>query len=98
MSKITTMKDIAEVLDLSTSTASRVLSDRHEINVETKKRVLAYSDSVIFQQNPMAVSLKKEKSNSIGLIVCDVANYFFSQVIDDVDSITYDNGYHLIIY
>ena len=97
MTKTTTMKDIDEVLGLSTSTVSRALSDSHEINIETKKRVLAYAESVNFQQNPMAVSLKKGKSNSIGLIVCDVANYFFSQVIDGVDSIAYDNGYHLII-
>ncbi|EOR96370.1 hypothetical protein ADIARSV_0441 [Arcticibacter svalbardensis MN12-7] len=45
----------------------------------------------------MAVSLKNGKSKCIGLIVCDVANYFFSQVIDGVDSIAYSNGYHLII-
>ncbi|WP_040299600.1 LacI family DNA-binding transcriptional regulator, partial [Arcticibacter svalbardensis] len=85
MTKITTMKDIAEILDLSISTVSRALSDSHEISVETKKRVLAYAESVNFQQNPMAVSLKNGKSKCIGLIVCDVANYFFSQVIDGVD-------------
>lgn len=97
MMKPATMKDIAQALSLSVSTVSRALSDSYEISDDTKKKVLDYAKSVNFQHNPMAVSLKNGKSNSIGLIVCDVANYFFSQIIDGVDSIAYGHGYHLII-
>jgi len=92
-----TIKDIAEALHISTSTVSRALSDSYEINAETKKRVLEYAQKNHYTRNPIALSLKKRKSYSIGVVVCEVANSFFSQAIDGIESIAYKKGYHIII-
>ncbi|SER94255.1 LacI family DNA-binding transcriptional regulator [Pedobacter rhizosphaerae] len=92
-----TIKDIAKALGLSTSTVSRALRDRYEISEETKKLVLAYAEKVNYRANPIARSLKERRSYSIGIIVSEIANNFFSQVINGIESIAYDKDYHVII-
>ena len=92
-----TIKDIARALGLSTSTVSRALRDSYEISPETKKLVLEYSEKINYQPNPIALSLKEKRSRSIGIIVCEIANSFFSQIINGIESIAYDKGYNVII-
>ena len=92
-----TIKDIAKALGLSTSTVSRALRDSYEISPETKKLVLEYAEKINYQPNPIALSLKEKRSRSIGVIVCEIANSFFSQSIDGIESIAYTNGYNVII-
>ena len=92
-----TIKDIAKALGLSTSTVSRALRDSYEISPETKKLVLEYAEKINYHPNPIALSLKERRSRSIGIIVSEIANSFFSQTIDGVESIAYDNGYNVII-
>jgi LacI family transcriptional regulator len=92
-----TIKDIAKALGLSTSTVSRALNGSYEIGAETKKLVLEYAEKVNYRPNPIALSLKEQKSHSIGVVVCEVANNFFSQAINGIESIAYNRGYHVII-
>ena len=97
MFKPVTIKDIAKALNLSTSTVSRALRGGYEISEVTKKIVLEYAESINFKRNPIALSLKERRSYSIGIIVCEVANVFFSQAIAGIESIAYNKGYHVII-
>ena len=92
-----TIKDIAKALGLSTSTVSRALRDSYEISPETKKLVLDYAAQINYHPNPIAVSLKERRSRSIGVILSEIANAFFSQAIDGIESIAYKNGYNVII-
>jgi len=92
-----TIKDIAKALGLSTSTVSRALNDSYEIGAETKRLVLEYAEKVNYRPNPIALSLKDQKSHSIGVVVCEVANDYFSQAINGIESIAYSKGYHVII-
>jgi LacI family transcriptional regulator len=97
MFKSYTIKDIAKALGLSTSTVSRALNGSYEIGTETKKLVLEYAEKINYRPNPIALSLKEQKSHSIGVVVCEVANNFFSQAINGIESIAYNSGYHVII-
>ncbi len=92
-----TIKDIAKALGLSTSTVSRALRDSYEISPETKKLVLQYAEKINYHPNPIALSLKERRSRSIGVIVAEIANSFFSQTIDGIESIANNNGYNVII-
>jgi len=92
-----TIKDIAKALGFSTSTVSRALRDSHEISAETKRIVLEYAEKINYKPNPIALSLKERRSRSIGVVVCEIANSFFSQVINGIESIAYNNGYNVII-
>ncbi|AFK02248.1 transcriptional regulator, LacI family [Emticicia oligotrophica DSM 17448] len=93
-----TIKDIAKALNLSTSTVSRALRGSYEINAETKKMVLEYADKVNYSPNPIALSLKENKSRTIGVIVPEIANNFFSQAINGIEDVANKRGYHVVIF
>ncbi len=92
-----TIKDIAKALGVSTSTVSRALRDSHEISPETKELVLECARKLNYNPNPIALSLKERRTRSIGVVVCEIANSFFSQVINGIESIAYDRGYNVVI-
>jgi LacI family transcriptional regulator len=92
-----TIKDIAKALGISTSTVSRALRDSHEISLETKQLVVECAEKLNYRPNPNALGLKEKRSRSIGVIVCEIANSFFSQVINGIESVANDKGYNVII-
>ncbi len=92
-----TIKDIAKALGFSASTVSRALRGSYEISAETKKLVIAYAGKMNYRPNPIAQSLKERRSRSIGIIISEIANNFFSQAINGIESIAYSRGYHVII-
>lgn len=92
-----TIKDIAKALNFSTSTVSRALRGSHEISEETKKLVLEYAEKINYRPNPIALSLKERRSRAIGVVVSEIANTFFSEAINGIESIAYNRGYHVII-
>ncbi len=92
-----TIKDIAKALNFSTSTVSRALRGSYEISTETKKLVLEYAEKINYRPNPIALSLKERKSRAIGVVVSEIANTFFSEAINGIESIAYNRGYHVII-
>jgi LacI family transcriptional regulator len=97
MFKAATIKDIARELGLSASTVSRALLDSHEVSAETKEKVRDYAKKINYYSNPIARSLKNSRSYSIGVMVADLANSFFSQTINGIESIAYEKGYHVIL-
>jgi len=92
-----TIKDIAKALNFSTSTVSRALRGSYEISEDTKKKVLEYAEKINYRPNPIALSLKEKRSRAIGVVVSEIANNFFSQAINGIESIAYNRGYHVII-
>lgn len=97
MFKAATIKDIAKELGLSASTVSRALLDSYEVSAETKKKVTEYAQKINYYSNPAARSLKNSRSYSVGVMVADVANSFFSQTINGIESVAYEKGYNVII-
>ncbi|MCP9749047.1 LacI family DNA-binding transcriptional regulator [Lacihabitans sp. CS3-21] len=95
--EVVTLKDIAKALNLSTSTVSRALRDSYEINEKTKILVAEYAKKVNYRPNPIALSLKDNKSRAIGVIVPEIANNFFSQAINGIEDEAYSRGYHVVI-
>lgn len=92
-----TIKDIARALNLSTSTVSRALRGSYEISAETKRQVLEYAEKINYRPNPIALSLKERRTRAIGVCVSEIANNYFSQAINGIESIAYNRGYHVII-
>lgn len=92
-----TIKDIAKALNFSTSTVSRALRGSYEISEETKKKILEYAEKINYRPNPVALSLKEQRSRSIGVVVSEIANTYFSEAINGIESIAYNRGYHVII-
>ena len=92
-----TIKDIARALNLSVSTVSKALRGSHEISEETKTTIKAYASQHNYKPNPIAQSLKRGRSKSIGVIVCNIDNNFFSQAINGIESVARSKDYNVII-
>jgi len=92
------LKMLAEELNLAVSTVSRALRDNHEISRETKDRVKALAAKLGFQPNPHASSLRQNKSRTIAVVVPEIQNNFFSQVMNGVEDVAQKKGYHVLIY
>lgn len=92
-----TIKDIARSLGYSPSTVSRALRDCNDISETTKQLVLDYAHKINYTPNPIALSLKARRSRTIGVIVHEIANSFFSQVINGIECVAREQGYNVII-
>jgi LacI family transcriptional regulator len=59
---------------------------------------MEYAEKVHYSPNPIALSLKENKSRAIGVIVPEIANHFFSQAINGIEAVAYSRGYHVVIF
>jgi len=96
-SGLITIKDIARELKISPSTVSRALKNHPDISVETKRAVNELASKSNYQPNAVALSLKKRRSNTIGVIIPEIVHYFFSSVISGIEDVAYDAGFNVII-
>src|SRR4051794_4967901 len=92
------IRSLARELNLSISTVSKALKDSYEISIETKKRVLAVARELNYYPNPYASSLRRKKSNTLAVVLPDVADSFFSVAMKGVEEIAQEKGYHVLIY
>lgn len=92
------LKKLAKELNLAISTVSRALRDSHEISQETKDRVKALASKLDFQPNPHASSLRQSRSRTIAVIIPEIQNNFFSQVMNGIEDVAQVKGYHVLIY
>jgi LacI family transcriptional regulator len=92
------IKELAQRLNLSKSTVSRAFRGHSDINIETKERILKVAKELNYQPNHHASNLRAQKSRNIAIIVPQIANNFFSQAIDGIETVAREKGYHLLIY
>jgi LacI family transcriptional regulator len=93
-----TIKTIAEKLGLSIATVSRALKDSHEISAPTRERVKQAALELGYQPNVNASGLRAGSSKTIAVMVPEVENHFFSQVISGIESVARANDFHVLIY
>ncbi len=95
--KHTTITDIAKILGISPSTVSRALSDHPDIKASTKTLVKKLAKEYNFKPNPIAQSLKNNKTTIIGVIVPEIKHDFFSSAISGIEEVAYNSGYTIIL-
>ncbi len=96
MKKIT-INDIAKALSVTPSTVSRALAGNTRVSVKTRNLVKEKAREMGYQPNVIAASLRKGKSDTIGMIVPRINRHFFSNVISGVEEILNPAGYNLVI-
>ena len=92
-----TIKDIARELNVSSSTVSRALKDYPGISDETKRKVKELADKLNYRPNAIALSLRKSRSFTIGVIIPEVVHFFFSTVISGIEEVAFSRGYNVIL-
>jgi len=91
------IKDVAEAAGVSTATVSRVLANKPYIRPEVRERVQAVVQQLAYRPNRVARNLRVQQSFSIGLIVSDIRNPFFSEVSRAVENTAYAQGYSVLL-
>lgn len=91
-----TIKDIARESGISTATVSRVLNNSGYASDEVKEKVLAAAKKLNYQPNAIARSLKKHKTNTIGVIIPDISNTYFMKISKGIEDTVYKSGYTLL--
>jgi len=95
--KEVTIYDIAQKLELSSATVSRALRDNPAINKNTRKKIQETARALGYRHNNFASNLRKQKSNTIGVIVHELNSNFITSVLAGIEKVTTDAGYDLII-
>jgi LacI family transcriptional regulator len=92
-----TQEDIARKLSVTRITVSKALRDHPDISVVMKKRVLQAAEEMGYSPNQIARQLTVRSTNTIGVIVPDLENSFFSHVVDSIIDVATDLGYQILL-
>lgn len=92
-----TIKDIAKELGVSPSTVSRALSGHPDISKATIDRVTKLADKYNYQPNSIALSLRSSKTQTIGVIIPEIAHSFFATIISGIEDEAAKHGYTVML-
>lgn len=93
----TTIKDLAEMLNISASTVSRALKDHPDISSSVKLRVKEAAETFNYVPNDFAINFRKNSSKVIGLIVPEITMFFVPSIINGISAVLNKEGYHFFI-
>ena len=91
------IKDIAREAGVSTATVSHVINKTKYVSDETREKVQRAIEEFNYHPNAHAQMLALGRSNMIGLLVSDISNPFFPEIIKSVEAAVFAAGYHLIL-
>lgn len=94
---MTTLKELAALLNISVSTVSKALNDSHEISENTRVRVKELATKLNYKPNRIAQQLKTNKTKTIGVILPTVTNPFFAEVLHGIEMAAANNDYDIIV-
>jgi DNA-binding LacI/PurR family transcriptional regulator len=80
-----TLRDIAALSGYSIATVSRVLSGKPGVNKDTREKILSLAKSLDFKVNYNARSIKTHRTRTIGLVVADITNQFYSEIAKTIE-------------
>jgi LacI family transcriptional regulator len=92
-----TIHDVAEAAGVSAMTVSRVVNGNPRVSDETRKRVDAAIVELDYVPNQLARGLIRRHSQTLGVVVPDIANPFFTMAVRGAEQIAWRNGYRLIL-
>ena len=95
--KEVTIYDIAQKLALSSSTVSRGLQGNPTINLKTRERIQETARELGYRHNTFASSLRKQKTNTIGVIIHEMNSSFITSVLAGIEKVTSETGYDILI-
>ena len=97
MKKNITIKELSKILEVSISTVSKALNDSYEISDSTKERIKSVARLHNYKPNKLAVNLKSGKTNTIGVVLPSIKNFFMYRVLRGIDSVIAKSPYNIII-
>jgi LacI family transcriptional regulator len=94
-----TLRDVAQLAGVHPATASRALNPatRPLVNADTARKVLKAAESLGYQPNPIARSLKTARTNTVGVVIPDLTNPLFPPIVRGIEDVLSPAGYNAYI-
>ena len=92
-----TISDIARMADVSTTTVSHVLNHTRPVSKALRARVVAAIQELDYKPNAMARGLRMQNSKTLGLIIPDNSNPFFSEIALGAEDCAFRHGYSIVL-
>jgi LacI family transcriptional regulator len=93
-----TIKEVAKRAGVSVGTVSHVIGNTIRVSPERRQRVLAAIHDLRYQPSDVARSLKLRRTNTLGLLISDITNPFFSQLVRGAEEAALEQGYLLLTF
>ncbi len=97
MEQVPTIEDVARLAGVAKSTVSRALNDSPKIGGATKERVRAIAAKLGYEPNYIARNLTRRRTQTIGVILEDILNPFFTEVAKGIETVLRKHGYTLLL-
>ncbi|MCK4419278.1 LacI family DNA-binding transcriptional regulator [Candidatus Aerophobetes bacterium] len=92
-----TIKDVAKEAKVSVATVSHVINKTRFVSEFTRQKVLKAMARLHYQPDGIAQSLRSKRTNTIGLIISDIANSFYPEVVRGIEKEMVKKGYSIIL-
>lgn len=91
------IREVAKLAGVSPSTVSRVINGTANVQNEKKQRVLAAIETTGFKPNELARALYKKSSRIIGVIIPNIENPFFNEIVKAIEEEAYNSEYRILL-
>jgi LacI family transcriptional regulator len=91
------LKDVAQLAGVSPATVSRVLSGAPSVTQAYRDRVLRAASELDYRPNRLASNLRRQKTETIGVVVSDIENPHFTEMVRSVESAAFQRGFRVIL-
>ncbi len=91
------IRDVAREAGVSSATVSRVLANKPHVRQELKDRVFKVVEDLGYEPNRLAQGLRVQRSRVIGLIISDIRNSFFNQLVRAIEDTANQHGYAVFV-
>lgn len=89
--------DIARLAKVSATTVSHVINETRYVSPETKKKVLDAMEKLNYRPNLLARSLATGKTHTVGLVISDIKNPFYPELVQGVEELAVRNDYNIFL-
>jgi len=91
------IKDVARLAEVSTATVSRALANPDKVSEKTRARVLAAVEKTGYVTNSLARSFRTRRTRSVVVLVPDITNSFFANIIQGIEQVARKNNYRILL-
>src|SRR5918911_2780452 len=91
------IKDVAREAGVSTATVSHVINNTRHVSDEVRARVLDAIKRCDYYPNAQARSLASGRNHTLGLLISDIANPFFPELVKSIETAAFERGYDVVL-
>ena len=92
-----TIKDVAKIAGVSIATVSRTLAEPEKVSEKTRDKVMKAVEQCGYVTNTLARNFRRRRSNTIVVLVPDISNLFFANIIQGIERVASEHQYRILL-